>query len=369
MHRDDDLPPAASPLDPEGARELLWRFAVQATEQAVLLLDPDGVVRWANAGAKKVLGDDAPVGRPVHTYFTPEDRADGIPDFELHVAASRGWVQDDRWMQRLDGSRFWATGTTNGVRADDGSVQGYAKVLRNQTHSKMQLERLRERAAHGKAAVATVAHELRNPLSAVAMAANVIEHGGYDAERWKAAVAILQNNVRLAARLVEDLMDSERGRAGKLHLQVGPVVLTDALRAAIAIACNGGDRRVELIPVAGRLVVQGDPLRLQQVFVNLVGNALRYTPESGRIWVTASREGTQALVEVADTGIGIAPHMLESIFDIFTQADADGAAGGLGIGLALVKQLVELHGGSVQAQSDGVGKGSKFLVRLPLARE
>ena len=349
--------------------ERLWRFAVQANEQAVLLLDADGVLRWANAGARKVLGDAEPVGRRVHAYFTPEDRDDGIPDFELEVAARRGWMQDDRWMQRLDGSRFWASGTTNVVRGDDGALCGYVKLLRNQTHAKMQLETLRQRATAGQVAVATVAHELRNPLSALAMAASVIEHGGYDPDRWKAAVAILQNNVRLAARLVEDLVESERGRAGKLHLQVGPVVLTEVLRAAIAVACNGADRHVELIPTVGRIVVLGDPLRLQQVFVNLVGNALRYTPEPGRIWVTASREGSQVLVEIADTGIGIASHMLESIFQMFTQADPRGGAGGLGVGLALVKQLVELHGGSVQAQSDGLGKGSKFVVRLPLAPE
>jgi two-component system CheB/CheR fusion protein len=151
-------------------------------------------------------------------------------------------------------------------------------------------------------------------------------------------------------------------------LQREPVVLADALRAAIAVACGrqGHASPVELLLPAAEIVVCGDPLRLQQVFVNLVGNALRYTPDGGHIWVTASGEGPQALVEVADTGIGIAPDMLESIFEMFTQADGTGASGGMGIGLALVKQIVELHGGSVQAQSDGAGKGSKFLVRLPL---
>lgn len=366
MRRDD--PPARSPpLDPTAARERLWAFAVQTTEQAILLLDPDGLVRWANAGAVKVLGDAEPVGRRVHMYFTSEDRADGIPDFEMAVAASRGWMQDDRWMQRVDGSRFWANGITSAIRGEDGVLQGYAKLMRNQTHLKMQLERLRGRATAAKVAVATVAHELRNPLSAVAMAASVIEHGGYDAERFRTAITILQNNVRLATRLVEDLVHAQRG--GMVELQVGPVVLADALRAAIAVACGGDARRVELIPATGHIVVRGDALRLQQVFVNLVGNALRYTPEGGRIWVTASREGAQALVEIADTGVGIAPHMLASIFEMFTQGEDRGTTEGMGVGLALVKQLVELHGGSVQAQSDGVGKGSKFLVRLPLAGE
>ena len=362
----DDLPPGdALPLDPHSARDLLWAFATQATEQAVLLLDRTGVLRWANVGARKVLGGADPVGRRVHDYFLPEDVAAGIPDFELEVAASRGWMQDDRWMQRADGSRFWASGTTNVLRGEDGAQLGFAKVLRNQTHAKMQLETLRQRAATGMVAIATMAHELRNPLAAVAMAASVIEHVGDGAERSK-ALSILQSNVRLAARLVEDLVDSGRGSPGTLRLNIEPLVLADALRASIDVACKGDARRVELIPTAGRIVVLGDPLRLQQVFVNLVGNALRYTPDGGRVWVTVSQEGPQAMVEVADTGIGIAPHMLESIFEMFTQVDGSGASGGSGIGLALVKQIVELHGGSVQAQSDGVGKGSKFVVRLPL---
>jgi two-component system CheB/CheR fusion protein len=361
----------SQPLDAQSARDWLWAFATQSTEQAILLLDPEGVIVWSNAGAAKILAGADPVGRLVHEYFVDEDVAAGIPAFEMAVASSRGWAQDDRWMQRADGSRFWASGITNALRRDDGVQFGFLKLMRNQTHTKMQLERLRQRAATGMAAVATVAHELRNPLSALAMAGSVIEHGGYDAARLQAAVSILQNNVRMASRLVEDLQDASRASAGKLRLQLEPVVLADALRAAIAVACGrkGQACKVELLLPAADIVVWGDPLRLQQVFVNLIGNALRYTPEGGRVWVTASGEGAQALVEVADTGIGIAPDMLESIFEMFTQADDTGGSGGMGIGLALVKQIVELHGGSVQAQSDGTGKGSKFLVRLPLRQD
>lgn len=358
----------SKPLDPRSAREWLWTFATQASEQAILLLDREGAILWSNDGAAKILADASPVGRHVHDFFVTEDVAAGIPAFELAVASSRGWMQDDRWMQRADGSRFWASGTTNALHDDEGALFGFLKLMRNQTHTKMQLELLGQRAAAGMAAIATVAHELRNPLSALAMAGNVIEHGGYDAERLQAAVAILQNNVRMATRLVEDLHDAGRASAGKMRLQAEPVLLADVLRAAIAVACGRSNdaRKVELLLPAADIVVRGDPLRLQQVFVNLVGNALRYTPDGGRVWVTASREGAQGLVEVADTGIGIAPDMLESIFEMFTQVDGSGVSGGMGIGLALVKQIVELHDGSVQAQSDGVGKGSKFLVRLPL---
>ena len=373
MRSDDLLSRSALPLDASSARDWLWALATQATEQAILLLDPDGVILWSNPGAGKVLAVENPVGQPVHEYFVSEDVAAGIPAFELAVASSRGWMQDDRWMQRADGSRFWASGITNALHDDDGALFGFAKLMRNQTLTKMQLEGLRQRAAAGITAVATVAHELRNPLSALAMAGNVIEHGGYDAERLQAAVSILQNNIRMATRLVEDLQEAGRASAGKLRLQIEPVPLADVLRAAIAVACGRRDegrsidvRRVQLLLPSADIVVRGDALRLQQVFVNLVGNALRYTPGDGHVWVNASIEGPQAQVEVADTGIGIAPDMLESIFEMFTQVDGTGASGGMGIGLALVKQLVELQGGSVQAQSDGIGKGSKFIVRLPL---
>ena len=371
MRRDDDSQSSPTlPLDAHMARDWLWAFATQSTEQAILLLDPEGVILWSNPGAAKVLAATRPIGQLVREYFVPEDVAAGIPAFELAVAGSRGWMQDDRWMQRADGSRFWASGITTALRDDRDALFGYLKLMRNQTHVKMQLETLRQRAAAGVSAVATVAHELRNPLSALAMAGSVIEHGGYDDQRFQAAVEILQNNVRMATRLVEDLQDASRASTGKLRLQLEPVLLADVLRASIAVACgrDRGARKVELLLADADLVVRGDALRLQQVFVNLVGNALRYTPGGGRIWVSAAVEGAQALVEVADTGIGIAPDMLESIFDMFTQADGGGAAGGMGIGLALVKQIVELHDGSVQAQSDGVGKGSKFLVRLPLLR-
>lgn len=371
MRGDDTQSGPSQPLGPASARDWLWAFATQSIEQAILLLDLEGVIVWSNGGAARVLADPAPVGRLVHEFFVPEDVAAGVPAFELAVASSRGWMQDDRWMRRADGSRFWAMGTTNALRSEDGAQFGFVKVMRNQTHSKMQLELLRQRAATGMAAVATVAHELRNPLSALAMAGSVIEHGGDDPDRLQAAVSILQNNVRMASRLVEDLQDAGRISAGKMHLQLGPVVLADALRAAIAVARGrqGDACKVELLLPAADIVVRGDPLRLQQVFVNLVGNALRYTPEGGHIWVTAASEGRQALVEVADNGIGIAPHMLDSIFEMFTQADGKGASGGMGIGLAVVKQIVELHGGSVQAQSDGHEKGSKFLVRLPLQQD
>jgi two-component system CheB/CheR fusion protein len=363
---DDSEPTLALPLDPARARDWLWRFALQSTEQAILLLDPDGTVVWANAGAAKVLGAPDTVGRRVHAFFVPEDV--GVPEFELAVSRERGWMQDDRWMRRIDGSRFWAAGITVALRDDDGVPCGYAKLLRNQTHTRMQVETLRNRASAAHAALATVAHELRNPLSALAMAANVIEHGGYDGERHGAALAILQNNVRMATRLIDDLQDVARGITGKLRVDVEPVSLVDVLRAAIAVACgrDGRDRRVALLVSTPALHVPGDPLRLQQVFVNLVGNALRYTPEDGRISVAASQVGDQALVEIADTGIGIAPDMLEAIFGMFTQVEGAATGSGMGIGLALVKQIVELHGGSVQAQSDGLGKGSKFVVRLPL---
>jgi two-component system CheB/CheR fusion protein len=368
--RRDDFQPRSPPLDAHTARDWLWAFATQTTEQAILLLDPGGVILWSNAGAAKILAAASPAGQLVHEYFLAEDVAAGIPAFELAVAGSRGWMQDDRWMQRADGSRFWASGMTNALHDGHGVLFGYLKLMRNLTHAKMQMEGLRQRAAAGMSAVATVAHELRNPLSALAMAGSVIEHGGYDDQRFQAAVAILQNNVRLATRLVEDLQDASRASTGKLRLDVEPVLLADVLRASIAVACgrDQGARKVELFLADADVVVRGDALRLQQVFVNLVGNALRYTPGDGRIWVNASVEGPQAQVEVADTGMGIAPHMLESIFEMFTQVDGNADTGGMGIGLALVKQIVELHEGSVQAQSDGIGKGSKFIVRLPLLR-
>jgi len=229
-------------------------------------------------------------------------------------------------------------------------------------------------------AIATIAHELRNPLASIGMAAHLLQKqaGGDQAGGGQAGgntgvtptLAILSRNVEFAERLVNDLQDASRIGARKLELRPERLHLGSLLQEAMEAARQSAadpDREFNLLlPPGEPIELLGDRLRLQQVFVNLLGNAIKYTHDGGHIWIKATVQGSWLVVRVADDGIGIATDMRERIFQMFTQVSTPMAHAGLGIGLALVKDIVELHGGNVEARSDGTGHGSQFVVRLPL---
>lgn len=363
-------------IDPNLVRESLWAFSMQALQYSILLLDEAAVIVWASPGAESILDTSDMLGRPVSFCFPLEDVEAGVPEFEIEVARSRGWVEDDRWMRRADGSLFWAEGMTIRLRDAQGAPNGFLKMFRNRTQQKMAHETLRNKVAEARTeldsqstAIATVAHELRTPLASIQNCAYVLEDVAIDDPRVSRAIEILKRSAANSVRLVNDLVDVERGALGKLSLQFAMVSVEDVLRSALHAAQSGvsmGQRQIDLIVPTEDVQIEADALRLQQVLVNLIGNAIRYTPENGRIWVTAVRQGDAALIKVEDDGFGIEPGDLQKIFELFSQAAVARGLGGLGIGLALVKQIVELHHGTVQAQSNGAGKGSEFFVRLPL---
>ncbi|MDQ3269233.1 MAG: PAS domain-containing sensor histidine kinase [Pseudomonadota bacterium] len=363
------------------AREQIWQFALQSHEYAVLCIDTGQTVTWASPGAAKILGEpaDAIVGRSAARFFTCDDRDLGIPMHEVAVALSHGTAEDDRWMIRADGSRFWASGLLTAIRGPDGAATGFVKVLRNLTANRMQIETLHNRSevlgAADKArtrSIATLSHELRNPLGAAATSASVLRQMAGDQPALQQALDILERNIGFAARLVDDMEDVGRVAEGKLSVQPEPLPLGEVLQAsrqaALARARVERSPEIELLLPGTPIILECDRLRVQQVFANLIGNAIKFTPRGGRIWVKATIEAEEAVVRVEDDGEGIPADKLKSIFEMFTQVSASpGSSGpGLGIGLAVVKEIVELHGGSVQARSDGIGKGSEFTVRLPL---
>jgi signal transduction histidine kinase/CheY-like chemotaxis protein len=222
--------------------------------------------------------------------------------------------------------------------------------------------------------LATLAHELRNPLAAIRTGLEVVVRGPGEAQRTERIVGMIDRQSRILVKLIDDLMDVSRISTGKVVLQNERL----DLRAVLEATLEGGrtvfdasrhDIALDLPP--GPVWVMGDAARLAQVIGNLLNNAGKYTPDEGRITVALTQEDSQAVVRVADNGVGIAPELLEQVFEMFTQVDRtmDRARGGLGIGLSLVRRLVELHGGTVTAQSAGIGKGSTFVVRLPIAAE
>ncbi|WP_439627732.1 sensor histidine kinase [Gemmata sp.] len=354
--------------------ELLRLLLDQNRDHAIILLDPAGTVVGWLPGAEAVFGYAAAemVGRPLSTIFTPEDRERGAHEHELGVARADGRAEDDRWQVRRDGTRIWAGGVLVPLRDPAGAVVGFGKVLRDRTDVKAQVDALANAAERHKLCLGTLAHELRNPLAPLANAVELIRQTP-GTDNVAGPLGRIERQVGVIRRLVDGMMEATRAGAGKLKLHLRAVHLEDVLTGA-ADCCRPQaeqrrqDFKVLLLP--GPTVVEADPDRLHQVAVNLLANAIKYTPEGGGVWLKATVEGGDAVFRVEDNGCGIAPGMLPRIFDLFTQEaeSADQSQGGLGLGLSVVKELVSLHGGTVQVRSEGRGKGSEFTVRLPLCR-
>jgi CheY-like chemotaxis protein len=219
--------------------------------------------------------------------------------------------------------------------------------------------------------LATLSHELRTPLNAVLGWANILRHGNLQGEELKQALDIIERNARVQAQIIDDLLDMSRIISGKVRLDVQrvdlPAVLNESIETLRATAEAKGVRLQAVVdPFAGP--ISGDPNRLQQIFWNLLNNAIKFTPKGGKVRVVLERVNSHVEVSVIDTGEGIAPEFLPYIFDRFQQGDASTTRrhGGLGLGLAIVKQLVGLHGGDVSVKSGGIGQGAAFMVQLPL---
>jgi signal transduction histidine kinase/ActR/RegA family two-component response regulator len=218
--------------------------------------------------------------------------------------------------------------------------------------------------------LATLSHELRTPLNAILGWAQVLRVGQNDPTQVQQALSTIERNARRQAQLIDDLLDLSRIAAGKLRLELIPVDLTAVIAAAVETVRPAADVKtigIGLNLEAGPGAVMGDSDRLQQVFTNLLANAVKFTPNGGRVEVRLERAGSRVRVTVSDTGQGIAPELLPVIFERFRQVDSSmtRAHGGLGLGLAIVRHLVELHGGAVEAASPGLGQGATFTVTLP----
>jgi signal transduction histidine kinase/CheY-like chemotaxis protein len=236
-----------------------------------------------------------------------------------------------------------------------------------QYHSRDELIREQQEVRQRDQFLAMLGHELRNPLGVILLASEMLERNGNIAD----LVPKIKRQGRHLARLVDDLLDVARVTSGKIALQIGPVDLNDLVERCVQSVLSVPGRRhkhLRFRRADGPVLVNGDMVRLDQVFVNLVTNAVKYTPADRGIDVSVEIAGGEALVRVTDEGVGIAPGMLAHVFDLFAQADdtLDRSQGGMGIGLTLVRGLVEMHGGAVEAHSAGVGAGSEFVVRLPL---
>lgn len=250
-------------------------------------------------------------------------------------------------------------------------LQETNEQLQSQTNELLaQREKLAEADRSKDEFLAMLSHELRNPLGALSNVVQVLHlHGANDSTCGQVHV-ILERQVQHMARLLDDLLDVSRITLGKIELQREPMDLIVAVTHAIETTRPLIEARRHELQVslpAEPVWMEADPTRLEQILINLLNNAAKYTEPGGRIWLTAEREGAEAVLRVRDSGVGISPELLQRVFDLFMQGDRspDRSQGGLGIGLTLVRSLAEMHGGSVQARSAGPGQGSEFAVRLP----
>ena len=362
-------------------REAEERFRVLlegARDHALILMDPDGVILDWQGGAARILGwtKEEAIGRPGSILFTPEDRADGVDRRELARTIAAGTAADIRWHARKDGSLFFGDGVMTRLDDPDGGLRGFAKVLQDATARKVAEDTLREQGEALRQAdvrknefLAMLAHELRNPLAAIRNALGVARAGTAADLEW--GLQVIDRQMRGFTHLIDDLLDVSRITQGKIQLRKQPCDAAPIIRhAAEAVGPLIREKRHRLtlaLPASG-LPLEADPVRLEQIFVNVLTNAAKYTPPDGRIDVAGAVEGGEVVVRVADDGVGIAPDQLPRMFELFAQADRSLARseGGLGIGLALVRSLAEMHGGAITAVSPGKGLGSEFTLRLPV---
>ncbi|MEO6811435.1 MAG: PAS domain S-box protein [Isosphaeraceae bacterium] len=484
------------------AGEERYRLVVEgATGFAIMMLDLEGRVATWNIGAQRLFGYDEPEVLHTHfkRFFTPEDQAIGRPEHELRAAHDKGRGDDDNWLMRKDGTRFWASGATTALLDEAGALRGYAKIIRDLTERQraeadrvrlaaivessedaivskdlngiitswnMSAERLfgytspeavgqsvtilippdrlseetvvlehirrGERLDHFETVrrckdgtlldvsltvspladskgriigaskiardvtnrkrteaalkdadrrkdefLATLAHELRNPLAPLRNGLQILRLTGTNDPATEQVQEMLERQVQHMVRLVDDLLELSRITGGKIELRKERVDLATVVRNALDTSrplIESSRHELTVSLPKEPMFLDADPIRLAQIISNLLNNAAKYTPEGGRIWLSAESEGDcqppeSVVLRVRDNGIGIPPAMLPRVFEMFTQVDhlSDRGQGGLGIGLALVKSLVEMHGGRVQAQSPALdGPGTEFTVHLPL---
>lgn len=357
--------------------EARYRRLFETAQDAILILDANnGKIFDANPFIKEMLGysQEELVGRELWQIGLFRDQAESRAAFgELQ---NQGYIRYENLpLQTKQGQRIDVEFVSNVYEVDQRQVIQCnirditeRSRLERQTHE--QAEALAELHHRKDEFLAMLSHELRNPLSAILNALHILRLQDTENPIQRKAKIVLERQVGQMAHLIDDLLEVSRVITGRIQLHRERLEMRGIVERALESARSQIEQRKHLLSVslpAEPIWLEGDSTRLEQVVVNLLNNAAKYTDEGGQIWITVEQEGGEAVLRVWDTGVGIAPELLPRIFDLFTQANRtlDRSQGGLGIGLSLVQKLVELHGGTVEAYSAGLGKGSEFLVRLP----
>jgi signal transduction histidine kinase len=328
-----------------------------------------GLERLARGGVELILLDlSLPESQGLGTFVRVHTQVPGLPvvvltgsnDEELGNRAVQAGAQDYLIKGQVDGQLM---GRSLRYAIERGRIE---EELRRRGEQLAEMDRRKDEF------LATLAHELRNPLAPVRNALHILRLSGGSGPAAGHILEMMERQVGHMVRLVDDLLEISRITRGKIELRKERVELAAVVRSAVETSrplIEAARHQFTLALPQEAVVVEADPVRLAQVIANLLNNAAKYTEEGGQVWLSARREGGEAVVSVRDTGLGIPPEMLPRVFDMFAQVDRtlQRAQGGLGIGLALARTLVQMHAGRLEAHSGGHGQGSEFIVRLPLA--
>ncbi len=362
-----------------------FRTIVETANEGIWLLDRSVRIIYLNERMAELLGylEEEVLGRAITDFCFAEDAPLAIARVEGNLRGR--YEKFDFRFRRADGGELHVLAATNPIRDANREITGALGMFTDITDRKRaeaERENLlagaqysREQAEAASRSkdefIALISHELRAPLNAMLGWARVLKEGNADATTQEHAVEVIECSARTQQKLIEDLLDTSRIISGNLRLETGPVDLAQVVKAAadtMRPAADAKEIELEIELRGGGNIITGDPDRLQQVLWNLLSNAVKFTPNGGRVTVRLERADPYIRLTVADTGIGISPDFLPYVFHRFHQADSSSTRrqGGLGLGLSLVRNLVELHGGSVEAKSAGEGRGAIFRVNLPV---
>ena len=375
--------PASRPLLPAREDDALYRLLVESLrDYAIFALDASGRVMSWNPGAERFKGYLAHeiIGRHFSTFYPPEDIAAGKPEWELEVAARDGRFEDEGWRLRKDGSRFWANVVITALRAKDGTLLGFAKTTRDLTERRLAEERALDdarRVAKSEEAnrtksgfLAAMSHELRTPLNAIGGYAELllVGVGGPISEQQRQYLARIRGSQQHLLAIINDLLNFSRVEAGQLDYDIGPTPICEVLETVTPmIVPQAKTKGLDVVhPTEVNVVARADTAKVEQILINLLSNAVKFTPAGGRIELACQRVGDRVAVQVIDTGIGIPPGELESIFEPFVQVGRSLTSPheGTGLGLAISRDLAKAMHGELLVDSK-LGEGSTFTLWLP----
>lgn len=337
--------------------------------QPVFIKDLEGRYVVTDSSFQRLVGRD-PIGATAHELF-PRPSADALCALDDRVIREGIPVEDEVIIPHPDGPHTYLM-VNFPLRDETGRIIGVGGIKTDVTRLKRAEQQTREAVEQRDRFLAMLSHELRNPLGAIVNATQVLERSSTGTPAQQDAVQVLQRQATQMGRLLDDLLDIARITQGKIELRRTVVRLDQLIGEAVAVvraAFEAASVTLETVYPSEPLVVTGDPARLQQMLVNLLMNAVKYTPKGGQVKLQLAQEDRNAVIRIRDTGVGIRPEMLEKVFDLFVQGHDTRyrPASGLGVGLTLVRTIAELHSGRVSASSKGPGRGSEFVVWLPLS--